>query len=191
MCLKRSRNNTWPTCTHSGRTGIHTLTHWDSLHWNSNGNKWWVRYSSYHDDVFLWTERPTDRQSELKRHNQNHNIPTSCLFCDKFFRLLHYDEQGNKLGDFQAYPYVDPGAFNWSPEPKLTSSFFFRHALCGFSAFLHQKIPPWGWFRLDALCADTSVVQTSVESPGGSGGVGLQGAGYDVGYDKTYPLGSS
>ncbi|XP_034044414.1 snRNA-activating protein complex subunit 3 [Thalassophryne amazonica] len=35
-----------------------------------------------------------------------------CLFCDKCFRMLHYDAEGNKLGDFQAYPYVDRGAFN-------------------------------------------------------------------------------
>ncbi|KAA8594713.1 snRNA-activating protein complex subunit 3 [Etheostoma spectabile] len=35
-----------------------------------------------------------------------------CLFCDKCFRMLHYDAQGNKLGDFLAYPFVDPGAFN-------------------------------------------------------------------------------
>ncbi|KAM8771446.1 snRNA-activating protein complex subunit 3 [Acanthopagrus schlegelii] len=35
-----------------------------------------------------------------------------CLFCDKCFRMLHYDADGNKLGDFLAYPYVDPGAFN-------------------------------------------------------------------------------
>ncbi|KAM9363715.1 snRNA-activating protein complex subunit 3 [Symphorus nematophorus] len=35
-----------------------------------------------------------------------------CLFCDKCFRMLHYDAQGNKLGDFLAYPYVDRGAFN-------------------------------------------------------------------------------
>ncbi|KAL4640459.1 snRNA-activating protein complex subunit 3 [Arapaima gigas] len=35
-----------------------------------------------------------------------------CLFCDVCFRTLHYDKQGNKLGDFLAYPYVDPGAFN-------------------------------------------------------------------------------
>ncbi|XP_056136441.1 snRNA-activating protein complex subunit 3 [Lampris incognitus] len=35
-----------------------------------------------------------------------------CLFCDKCFRMLHYDTQGNKLGDFMAYAYVDPGAFN-------------------------------------------------------------------------------
>ncbi|XP_026159635.1 snRNA-activating protein complex subunit 3 [Mastacembelus armatus] len=35
-----------------------------------------------------------------------------CLFCDKCFRMLHYDAKGNKLGDFLAYPYVDRGAFN-------------------------------------------------------------------------------
>ncbi|XP_061626790.1 snRNA-activating protein complex subunit 3 [Phyllopteryx taeniolatus] len=35
-----------------------------------------------------------------------------CLFCDKCFRMLHYDADGNKLGDFLAYPYVDSGAFN-------------------------------------------------------------------------------
>ncbi|MEQ2229713.1 hypothetical protein ILYODFUR_021673 [Ilyodon furcidens] len=35
-----------------------------------------------------------------------------CLFCDKCFRMLHYDKEGNKLGEFLAYPYVDRGAFN-------------------------------------------------------------------------------
>ncbi|XP_062386673.1 snRNA-activating protein complex subunit 3 [Sardina pilchardus] len=35
-----------------------------------------------------------------------------CLFCDKCFRMLHYDAQGNKLYDFQAYAFVDPGVFN-------------------------------------------------------------------------------
>ncbi|XP_048855864.1 snRNA-activating protein complex subunit 3 [Brienomyrus brachyistius] len=35
-----------------------------------------------------------------------------CLFCEQCFRLLHYDKQGNKLCNFLAYPYVDPGAFN-------------------------------------------------------------------------------
>ncbi|KAG7459019.1 hypothetical protein MATL_G00226810 [Megalops atlanticus] len=35
-----------------------------------------------------------------------------CLFCDVCFRMLHYDSQGNKIGDFLAYPYVDAGAFN-------------------------------------------------------------------------------
>ncbi|XP_035273362.1 snRNA-activating protein complex subunit 3 [Anguilla anguilla] len=35
-----------------------------------------------------------------------------CLFCDICFRMLHYDPEGKKLGDFQAFPYVDPGAFN-------------------------------------------------------------------------------
>ncbi|XP_068607607.1 snRNA-activating protein complex subunit 3 [Brachionichthys hirsutus] len=35
-----------------------------------------------------------------------------CLFCDKCFRMLHYDDKGKKLGDFLAFPYVDRGAFN-------------------------------------------------------------------------------
>ncbi|KAG7486803.1 hypothetical protein JOB18_038969 [Solea senegalensis] len=35
-----------------------------------------------------------------------------CLFCDKCFRMLHYDAEGNKLGDFLAYSFVDRGAFN-------------------------------------------------------------------------------
>ncbi|XP_073907915.1 snRNA-activating protein complex subunit 3 isoform X2 [Castor canadensis] len=35
-----------------------------------------------------------------------------CFFCDICFRMLHYDSEGNKLGEFLAYPYVDPGTFN-------------------------------------------------------------------------------
>ncbi|KAM9819556.1 snRNA-activating protein complex subunit 3 [Syngnathus typhle] len=35
-----------------------------------------------------------------------------CVFCDKCFRMLHYDADGNKLGEFLAYPYTDRGAFN-------------------------------------------------------------------------------
>nr|XP_040043034.1 snRNA-activating protein complex subunit 3 [Gasterosteus aculeatus aculeatus] len=35
-----------------------------------------------------------------------------CLFCDKCFRMLHYDTKGNKIGQFMAFPYVDRGAFN-------------------------------------------------------------------------------
>ncbi|XP_051875198.1 snRNA-activating protein complex subunit 3 isoform X2 [Pristis pectinata] len=35
-----------------------------------------------------------------------------CFFCDTCFRMLHYDTDGNKLGEFLAYPYVDPGIFN-------------------------------------------------------------------------------
>lgn len=35
-----------------------------------------------------------------------------CLFCDKCFRMLHYDAEGKKLGEFQAFPFVDRGAFN-------------------------------------------------------------------------------
>ncbi|KAM5193224.1 snRNA-activating protein complex subunit 3 isoform 2-T2 [Mantella aurantiaca] len=35
-----------------------------------------------------------------------------CFFCDVCFKMLHYDREGNKLGDFVAYAYVDPGTFN-------------------------------------------------------------------------------
>ncbi|XP_075065970.1 snRNA-activating protein complex subunit 3 isoform X2 [Mixophyes fleayi] len=35
-----------------------------------------------------------------------------CFFCDVCFKMLHYDTEGNKLGDFVAYAYVDPGTFN-------------------------------------------------------------------------------
>ncbi|XP_032061532.1 snRNA-activating protein complex subunit 3 [Aythya fuligula] len=35
-----------------------------------------------------------------------------CFFCDVCFRMLHYDAEGSKLGEFLAYPYVDPGIFN-------------------------------------------------------------------------------
>ncbi|NXU48041.1 SNPC3 protein, partial [Turnix velox] len=35
-----------------------------------------------------------------------------CFFCDVCFRMLHYDAEGNKLGEFLAYAYVDPGIFN-------------------------------------------------------------------------------
>ncbi|NP_957409.1 snRNA-activating protein complex subunit 3 [Danio rerio] len=35
-----------------------------------------------------------------------------CLFCDQCFRMFHYDDKGNKVGDFLAYAYVDPGTFN-------------------------------------------------------------------------------
>ncbi|TRY97447.1 hypothetical protein DNTS_008194 [Danionella cerebrum] len=35
-----------------------------------------------------------------------------CLFCDQCFRIFHYDNQGKKLGDFQAYAYVDPATYN-------------------------------------------------------------------------------
>nr|XP_034996741.1 snRNA-activating protein complex subunit 3 isoform X1 [Zootoca vivipara] len=35
-----------------------------------------------------------------------------CFFCDVCFQMLHYDADGKKLGEFLAYPYVDPGIFN-------------------------------------------------------------------------------
>ncbi|KAL7988675.1 hypothetical protein Chor_007594 [Crotalus horridus] len=34
------------------------------------------------------------------------------FFCDVCFQTLHYDADGKKLGEFLAYPYVDPGIFN-------------------------------------------------------------------------------
>ncbi|XP_066472758.1 snRNA-activating protein complex subunit 3 [Tiliqua scincoides] len=34
------------------------------------------------------------------------------FFCDVCFQMLHYDAEGNQLGEFLAYPYVDPGIFN-------------------------------------------------------------------------------
>ncbi|XP_014391924.1 PREDICTED: snRNA-activating protein complex subunit 3-like [Myotis brandtii] len=35
-----------------------------------------------------------------------------CFFSDACFRMLHYDSEGNKLGEFLAHPYVAPGTFN-------------------------------------------------------------------------------
>ena len=34
------------------------------------------------------------------------------FFCDKCFRMLHYDENGVKLGSFKAWPYVDVNTFS-------------------------------------------------------------------------------
>lgn len=56
-----------------------------------------------------------DHVSRLSRwYTTNDQFAPSdpCLFCDKCFRMMHYDAQGNKLGEFLAYPYVDRGAFN-------------------------------------------------------------------------------
>ncbi|XP_028661691.1 snRNA-activating protein complex subunit 3 [Erpetoichthys calabaricus] len=45
--------------------------------------------------------------------NQDSFAPADpCFFCDTCFRMLHYDKQGNKLGEFLAFPYVDLGTFN-------------------------------------------------------------------------------
>ncbi|XP_040273103.1 snRNA-activating protein complex subunit 3 isoform X1 [Bufo bufo] len=45
--------------------------------------------------------------------NQDSLAPDDpCFFCDACFKMLHYDMEGNKLGDFVAYAYVDPGTFN-------------------------------------------------------------------------------
>ncbi|XP_073508413.1 snRNA-activating protein complex subunit 3 isoform X2 [Phyllobates terribilis] len=45
--------------------------------------------------------------------NQDSLAPDDpCFFCDVCFKMLHYDMEGNKLGDFVAYAYVDTGTFN-------------------------------------------------------------------------------
>ncbi|KAG8595492.1 hypothetical protein GDO81_001538 [Engystomops pustulosus] len=45
--------------------------------------------------------------------NQDSLAPDDpCFFCDVCFKMLHYDTEGNKLGDFLAYVYVDHGTFN-------------------------------------------------------------------------------
>ncbi|KAM4052315.1 snRNA-activating protein complex subunit 3 [Anomaloglossus baeobatrachus] len=45
--------------------------------------------------------------------NQDSLAPDDpCFFCDACFKMLHYDTEGNKLGDFVAYAYVDTGTFN-------------------------------------------------------------------------------
>ncbi|OCT97820.1 hypothetical protein XELAEV_18010052mg, partial [Xenopus laevis] len=44
--------------------------------------------------------------------NDEHAPDDPCFFCDVCFKMLHYDTDGNKLGEFLAHPYVDPGIFN-------------------------------------------------------------------------------
>ncbi|GAB5579794.1 snRNA-activating protein complex subunit 3 isoform X1 [Prionailurus iriomotensis] len=51
-------------------------------------------------------------QPEWVTNNDSFAPEDPCFFCDVCFRMLHYDSEGNKLGEFLAYPYVDPGTFN-------------------------------------------------------------------------------
>lgn len=65
--------------------------------------------------VIIFIFLKADHVSRLSRwYTTNDQFAPSdpCLFCDKCFRMMHYDAQGNKLGEFLAYPYVDRGAFN-------------------------------------------------------------------------------
>ncbi|XP_043917292.1 snRNA-activating protein complex subunit 3 [Protopterus annectens] len=64
---------------------------------------------------WLWTRRCAVCNLYTARWvtNNDHLAPEDpCFFCDVCFRLLHYDTEGNKLGEFLAFPYVDPGIFN-------------------------------------------------------------------------------
>lgn len=75
-----------------------------------NKKEWMNRY-----DFFFRTVKVSLRPPTLSRWfttNDQFAPSDPCLFCDKCFRMLHYDAQGKKLGDFLAYPYVDRGAFN-------------------------------------------------------------------------------
>lgn len=65
--------------------------------------------------VIIFIFLKADHVSRLSRwYTTNDQFAPSdpCLFCDKCFRVMHYDAQGNKVGEFLAYPYVDRGAFN-------------------------------------------------------------------------------
>lgn len=53
-----------------------------------------------------------------------------CLFCDKCFRMLHYDTEGKKLGEFQAFPFVDRGAFNWHSSGNSSLLFVSQRNSC-------------------------------------------------------------
>ena len=45
--------------------------------------------------------------------NSEHTPENPCFFCDQCFRALHYDENGDKLGSFEAYRFFDCSAVIW------------------------------------------------------------------------------
>ncbi|XP_055488619.1 snRNA-activating protein complex subunit 3 [Leucoraja erinacea] len=64
---------------------------------------------------WLWTRKCSVCKLFIVRWVTNNDSlapEDPCCFCDTCFRMLHYDADGNKLGEFLAYPYVDPGIFN-------------------------------------------------------------------------------
>ncbi|XP_032162454.1 snRNA-activating protein complex subunit 3 isoform X2 [Mustela erminea] len=64
---------------------------------------------------WLWTRKCFVCKTYTARwvtNNDSFAPEDPCFFCDVCFRMLHYDSEGNKLGEFLAYPYVDPGTFN-------------------------------------------------------------------------------
>ncbi|XP_051875197.1 snRNA-activating protein complex subunit 3 isoform X1 [Pristis pectinata] len=64
---------------------------------------------------WMWTRKCSVCKLFIVRwvtNNDSFAPEDPCFFCDTCFRMLHYDTDGNKLGEFLAYPYVDPGIFN-------------------------------------------------------------------------------
>uniref|UniRef100_UPI00398F1055 snRNA-activating protein complex subunit 3 n=1 Tax=Pristiophorus japonicus TaxID=55135 RepID=UPI00398F1055 len=64
---------------------------------------------------WLWTRKCSVCKLYIVRwvtNNDRFAPEDPCFFCDVCFRMLHYDADGNKMGEFLAYPYVDPGIFN-------------------------------------------------------------------------------
>ncbi|XP_077989484.1 snRNA-activating protein complex subunit 3-like [Glandiceps talaboti] len=50
--------------------------------------------------------------SKWVTEEDSHAPEDPCFFCDKCFRMLHYDQNGCKIGHFRAYPFIDKGIFN-------------------------------------------------------------------------------
>lgn len=50
--------------------------------------------------------------SKWMTRNDSFSPMDPTFFCDSCFRMLHYDKDGNKLGSFEAYPYVDAAVFS-------------------------------------------------------------------------------
>ncbi|XP_067839509.1 snRNA-activating protein complex subunit 3 [Heptranchias perlo] len=64
---------------------------------------------------WMWTRKCSVCKLYIVRwvtNNDSFAPEDPCFFCDVCFRMLHYDADGNKMGEFLAYPYVDPGIFN-------------------------------------------------------------------------------
>lgn len=46
-------------------------------------------------------------------YDSEHSPENPSFFCEQCFRALHYDEHGNKIGNFQAFRYFDKSAVIW------------------------------------------------------------------------------
>ncbi|XP_038073566.1 snRNA-activating protein complex subunit 3-like [Patiria miniata] len=50
--------------------------------------------------------------SKWKTYADSFSNVDPSFYCEKCFKMLHYDKHDNKLGSFTAYPFVDPGIFS-------------------------------------------------------------------------------